>query len=156
MTLRLLLPWVCGLCLTVGLALSGSAAAHAQAAPDPNDNASRNPLAGLQFDTQVGVRIEPPAIPDQNSWSWHRLRGPLDAPPTSLSEVIPQIVAQTRVYAPGAEDEGAPERVLRRHPRRLAQSLLPLYRPRQARHPPGRLRGPPLVRRLHSLRCPPR
>ena len=105
MTLRTL-AWLCGLCLCAGLALRATAA-YAQDADTPHTSDAHNPLAGLQFDTQVGLHIEPPAIPDQNDWSWHRLRGPLDATPTSLSDVIPQIVARTRVYAPVAEDEGA-------------------------------------------------
>ena len=104
MTLRPALYWVCSLLLTVGLALSGRAAAHAQAPTDPNDNDPHNPLAGLLFDVQVGMRIEPPAIPDQNSWTWHRIRP--GATPTSLSGVIPQIVAYTRDYTPVAADEG--------------------------------------------------
>ena len=105
MTLRPALYWVCSLLLTVGLALSGRAAAHAQAPIDPND--PHNPLRHLQFDTQVGVRIEPPAIPDQNSWMWGRFRGRLDAPLASPSAGIPQTVAQTRAYTPVAADEGA-------------------------------------------------
>ena len=66
-------------------------------------------LSGMRqpLDTQVGVRLEPPAIPDQNSWTWHRIRGRLDATPTSPSGVIPQLVAYTRDYTPGAADEGS-------------------------------------------------
>ena len=106
MTLRTLLSWLCGLCFCAGLTLRGPAA-YAQAADtDPRPDAN-NPRTSMQFATQIGVRIEPPAIPDQNSWSWHSLRGQLDAPATSLGAIIPQIVAQTRVYTPVAADEGA-------------------------------------------------
>ena len=101
MTLRTLLAWLCGLCLCAGLTLRGPAA-YAQAADTP----AHNPLAGLQFDVQVGVRIEPPVIPDQNAWTWHRIRGRLDATPTSPSGIIPQIVAYTRDYTPVAADAG--------------------------------------------------
>ena len=131
MLLRTLLTGLCGLCLCAGLALR-SPAAYAQAADAAPTPDAHDPLAGRQFDTQVGLRIEPPAnpdpsdllqgimhlaahlahvapsaFPDQNDWSWHRLRGPLDAPPPSPSAVIPQIVARTRVYTPVAADEGA-------------------------------------------------
>ena len=103
--MRTLLAWLCGLCLYAGLTLRGPAA-YAQAADTLHGSDTHNPLAGLQFDVQVGVRIEPPAIPDQNSWTWSRIRGRLDATPTSPSGIIPQIVAYTRDYTPVAEDEG--------------------------------------------------
>ena len=65
MTLRTLLAWLCGLCLCAGLALRDTAAyTQAPHVPPPSLWGQRpdanNPLASLQFDTQIGLRIEPP------------------------------------------------------------------------------------------------
>ena len=103
MTLRTLLAW---LCLCAGLALR-STPAYAQAADTAPSPDAHGPLAGRLFDTQVGLRIEPPAIPDQNAWTWHRLRVRAEEAAPSLSGVIPQIVAHTRTYTPVAADVGA-------------------------------------------------
>ena len=101
-TLRPYLYGVCSLLLTVGLVLSGRSAAHAQAPAFPHLYGQRpdanNSLASLQFDTQIGLRIEPPEQ-SPRSWTWHRIHVDSTEPP--------YIIALTRDYTPVAADEGA-------------------------------------------------
>lgn len=68
------LSWVCGLGLCAGLALSGGPAAHAQVTDHQlaGQNDPANPLRTLPFDTQAGLRIEPPAR--GGSQCWYRVR----------------------------------------------------------------------------------
>ena len=106
MTLRLLLSWVCGLCLGAGLALSGSSAAHAQIADHQlaGQNDPANPLRHLQFQTQAGLRIEPPAR-GGGSWRWYRVR--FNAGGTAPLWDSLQSPAFTRAFTPADSDQGA-------------------------------------------------
>ena len=103
MTLRL---WLACLCLGAGLALSGPAAAYAQVTDhqlsDQNDPA--NPLRPLQFQTQVGLRIAPPAR-SGGAWRWYRVRFN-DAGTAPLWDGL-QSPAFTRTFTPAAADLGA-------------------------------------------------
>ena len=103
MTLRL---WLACLCLGAGLALSGPSAAYAQVTDhqlsDQNDPA--NPLRPLQFQTQVGLRIAPPAR-SGGAWRWYRVRFN-DAGTAPLWDGL-QSPAFTRTFTPAAADLGA-------------------------------------------------
>ena len=106
MTLRLLLFWLGGLCLGAGLALSGSSAAYAQIADHQlaGQNDPANPLRPLQFQTQAGLRIAPPAR-SGGSWRWYRVRFN-DAGTAPLWDGL-QSPAFTRAFTPTAADLGA-------------------------------------------------